>query len=380
MKYVRKIWAAAAAVCLIAGLVLFAGVSGFALAAPESEESIVSEGYCVVDVDTGEILLEKNRDERYYPASTTKVMTALVVLENVSDLNATLTYSDWAINSLSWDSSTLQPEAAVGEQMSVLDTLYGMILMSGNECANALAEYTSGSVEAFTDLMNAKAAELGAVNTHFANAHGLHDENHYTTPYDLMLIFRAALQNDLFLQIDSTAHYQIPATNLYGARQLDMGHQMIVGNYEYPYAVAGKTGSTPEAGRTLVTYAVKGDVRLISVIMKSTDEAFYQDTEKLLDEGFAIAEKNHEAATDSGEGLNVTGKETGGETVSAETEKPATESETVHVTDRSEETSWLFWAILATAALSLLVSVVLVVLILWDMITSHRQKSSRRRP
>ena len=343
--------------------------------APASSEAIVADGYVVVDVDSGEVVLQRNMNDRYFPASTTKVMTALVTIENVPDLSQTLTFSDWAINSLTWDSSTLTPEASVGEQMSVLNTLYGMMLVSGNECANALAEYTAGSQEAFAELMNQKAAELGATNTHFVNAHGLHDENHYTTPYDLYLIFKAALENPTFYQIDSTPEYEIPATNMSGARKLSMGHQMVAGNYDYPAAIAGKTGQTDQAGRTLVTYAEQDGIRLISVIMKSTNESFYDDTKKLLDEGFSIRESEIEKETEKEDGV-IRPSEAG--TISMDTQ--AEEESTIAIADESGKTSILFYGIVGVFGFCALVAIILIVLIVRDLITgdSDGKKRSKR--
>ena len=379
-KIQKKIQAAFAGVMLLVVTISTVLPSVTAQAAPDatapaSSEAIVADGYVVVDVDSGEVVLQRNMNDRYFPASTTKVMTALVTIENVPDLSQTLTFSDWAINSLTWDSSTLTPEAAVGEQMSVLNTLYGMMLVSGNECANALAEYTAGSQEAFADLMNQKATELGAANTHFVNAHGLHDENHYTTPYDLYLIFKAALDNPTFYKIDSTPEYEIPATNMNGARKLSMGHQMVVGNYDYPAAIAGKTGQTDQAGRTLVTYAEQDGIRLISVIMKSTNDAFYDDTKKLLDEGFSIREAEKEKETEKEDGV-IRPSEAG--TISMDTE--AAEESTIAITDESGKTSILFYGIVGVFGFCALVAIVLIVLIVRDLITgdSDGRKRTKR--
>ena len=151
-------------------------------------------------------------------------------------------------------------------------------------------EYAYGSLDAFLEAEQQRLDRIGAENTHFVNAHGYHDEAHVTTPYDLALILAEAVKNPAFLQIASTHAYTIPATNIAGPRDLTMGHQMIGGGYLYPYAVAGKTGHTPEAGRCLATYAVKDDIPLVCVVMKSSDEQFYFDTDKLLTEAFAIEE------------------------------------------------------------------------------------------
>lgn len=276
-----------------------------ALAAPASGQAIVAEGYVVLNPETGQVILEKNAYERYFPASTTKVMTALMILEKVGSLDEVLTFSEWAIQSTPWDSSTLKPEASPGEQMTVRDALYGLMLASSNECASALAEYAYGSLEAFLEAERMRLTRIGCTGTQFVNAHGYHDENHYTTPYDLALIMAEAVRNEAFLQIASTHAYTIPATNMAEPREVSMGHQMIGGAYDYPYAVAGKTGHTPEAGRCLVTYAVKNGIPLVCVIMKSSDDQFYQDTDKLLTEAFAIEERRvmAENAPSAGEGV-----------------------------------------------------------------------------
>ncbi len=249
---------------------------------------IFGEMYCLMNADTGEVICEKNMDQRAYPASTTKIMTSWVTVEEVADQNEFLVYSDNAINGISIHSSTLTPKAMVGEQMTVKDTLRGLMLASGNECGVALAEHVAGSVSAFSDLMNAKAKEAGAVNTHFSNPHGLHEDTHYTTVYDMALIMKEAMKNEDFLTIASTGKYTIPKTNLCEARGLSNGHMMVSGDYAYPYAIAGKTGQTKEAGRTLVTAAEKDGVTLICVVFKSTHAKIWKDTQMLFDYGFDL--------------------------------------------------------------------------------------------
>lgn len=244
---------------------------------------IYGEAYCVLDADTGEIICAKNATAQYYPASITKVLTALVVLEQTEDIDAQMTFSQAAVTNITSDSSTLTPVAQAGEVMSVRDALYGLLLVSGNECANALAEYTAQSTEAFAELMNARAQEIGAQNSHFANAHGLQEADHYSCAYDMALIFAEALRNETFREIDSTVSYTIGATNLCGARALTMSHQMVAQNIPYEGVYAGKTGRTPYAGRTLLTAASYHGRNIVIAVMKSTDECFYLDTQILLD-------------------------------------------------------------------------------------------------
>ena len=283
MKKRKQAFLSLAAALLLA---VFAVCPVFAV---QDGPDIFAESYCVMDRMTGEIIFQKNMDDRYYPASITKIMTALVVLENCDDLEAELTFSDEAVNSLSDNSSTLTPKAGVGEKMTVKDALYGMLLCSANECANALAEYTAGSVEAFVELMNARAQEIGAVNTHYVNPHGLHDDEHYTTPHDMALIFQEALKNEKFLEIDSTCVYQIPETNLNAARDCGMTHRLLNGSIECEGAYAGKTGNTAEAGRTLATAAKRHGYDLIFIIMKSDQDHFYTDTQILMEYAFGKA-------------------------------------------------------------------------------------------
>lgn len=239
-----------------------------------------------MNLSTGEVVFQKDMDKRQYPASITKIMTALVVLDNCGNLQDTLTFSDYAVNSLSPNSSTLSPKASVGETMTVENALYGMMLSSANECANALAEYTAGSVEEFCNLMNAKAAEIGAVNSHFMNPHGLHHEEHYTTPHDMALIFRTAMENVSFARLVSTVNYTIPQTNLHEARACVNTHKLVNGSIECSGVYAGKTGNTVEAGRTLVTAANRYNINLVSVIMKSDNDHFYPDTQILFEYAF----------------------------------------------------------------------------------------------
>ena len=275
-------------ICVIVIANIYPAVMVFAAAAP----SVYAESYCIMDADTGEIIAEKYMDTTYRPASITKILTALVAIENCEDLNDTITFSHNAVTSITSDSSTLIPTAREGEVMTVRDVLYGMMLASGNECANAIAEYIAGSVENFAVLMNQKAQELGAVSSRFVNPHGLDVEGHYTTAYDMALIFRAAMQNPIFYQIDTTPYYTIEATNLTAARNLEMGHKMIRGEYACEGVFAGKTGSTKLAGRTLVTMAKRNDRSIITVIMKSTEAQFYNDTAKLLDYGYKLLAEN----------------------------------------------------------------------------------------
>lgn len=250
-----------------------------------AEPTIQSEGAVVMDAATGTVLYGKNQNTRYYPASITKLMTALLVLENCQ-LGDTVTFSKTATENL--EAGAVSLKLTEGDKLTVEQCLYGLLLKSANEVANGLAEKVSGSVSGFASLMNQKAAALGCTGTHFVNPNGLNDTNHYTTPYDMALIARAAFQNDTLRKIDTTLSYKFPATKNAGERTITMGHKMMYSTDSryYPGIIGGKTGYTSKAGNTLVTGAEKNGVRLITVVMKSKS-THYADTKALLDYGFA---------------------------------------------------------------------------------------------
>ena len=245
--------------------------------------------YCVMDADTGDVIISKNMDERMYPASITKIMTSLIAFEQCKDLDDEITFSETALN-ISSISSTIHPVAKVGEKMSFMDVMYGLMLSSGNECAYAIAEYTYGDIGTFVAKMNERAQEIGAVNTHFTNAHGLHDENHYTTARDMDLIFREALKNKNFVKVASTPTYNIPETNKEDARYCEAGHRMVLGTIPCEGIIAGKSGRTKEAGRTLMTAVKRNGKTLVIALMKTNDNNLYSDTQILIDYGFHILE------------------------------------------------------------------------------------------
>ncbi len=252
------------------------------LAKPE----VAAEGAVLLNAATGEVLFGKNQDKQFYPASITKVMTALLTIEHCS-LNEVVTFSESATTNL--ESGAVALGVSAGDQLTVEQSLYGLLLKSANEIGNGLAEHVSGSVSAFADLMNAKAAELGCKNTHFANPHGLNNENHKTTPYDMALILRAAVANDTFRKIDTTTSYEFPAIKNAAAHTITMGHKMMypTDSRYYEGIIGGKTGYTSKAGNTLVTAVERDGVRLIAVVMKASG-THYTDTKAMLDYGFAL--------------------------------------------------------------------------------------------
>lgn len=251
---------------------------------PEGPE-IFSECAVVMEAETGTVLYDKNMNRQAYPASITKILTALLAIENCS-MSEMVEFSDEAVFSIPRDSSHIA--ITPGELLSVENCLYGLLLASANEVANALAEHVSGSTEEFAELMNERARELGAKNTHFANPNGLTDENHYTTCYDMAMISRAAIKNETFLKIDGTTAYMIPPTNLQPEqRPVNTLHPLLVsGSHHYDGCFGGKTGYTQAAGNTLVTFAKRNDMTLICVVMKSDSTNIYDDSTALLDFGF----------------------------------------------------------------------------------------------
>ena len=246
---------------------------------------IQAEGGIVMDADTGTVLYGKNIHTAYYPASITKIMTALVVIENCS-LDEMVTFSHNAVYNVEAGSSSAGLDE--GDVLNVRDCLYALLLKSANESANALAEHVAGSTEAFAEMMNAKAASLGCQDSHFANPSGLNNPDHYVSAYDMALIGRAALNNPTFLEIDSTLYYDLPVTkrNPEGGR-IYPGHKMLKKNMPeyYEGCIGGKTGYTSLAGNTLVTFARRNGMTLVSVVLNG-HQTQYTDTKALLDFGF----------------------------------------------------------------------------------------------
>ena len=254
---------------------------------PDAPETL-SPSVILMEESTGTILYEKNSDEAHYPASITKIMTTLLALEN-GNLSDMVTFSDDAINNT--EGSGIARD--YGEQMTLEQCLYGVMLESANECAYAVAEHVGGTVENFVDMMNAKAKELGCTNTHFANPHGLQDENHYTTAHDMALIAQAAYQNETFRIIIGTKMYTIPPTNKHAEETVLRNHHDMLCTYHnanrkylYPYCVGGKTGYTATANSTLVTYAEKDGMTLICVVMNTQSPNQFIDTVNLFDYAF----------------------------------------------------------------------------------------------
>lgn len=256
------------------------------------EPTLNSTATTLVDSKTGFVLHSKNANQKIYPASTTKVLTTIIAIENL-DLNTPIVVTKTGI-AIPWDSSRSYLE--VGEVMTVENLLYCTLLSSGNDAANMLGEAVSGNIKDFVTLMNEKALEIGCTNTHFANAHGYHDNNHYTTAEDMTKIVRYALRNDTFRNICETKTYTVPATNKSNERKLVNTNRLILTKEEskhafyYEYALGGKTGYTGEAGRCLISWAKKGDLELICCTFgapaSSGNDQRYIDAINLYNYGF----------------------------------------------------------------------------------------------
>lgn len=264
----------------------------------------------VIEVDSGAVLYEKNSDEVNYPASITKIMTTMIALEH-SNLDEIVTFSADAVFKNEGDTSHIARD--LNEEMTMEQCLYAVMLESANECAYAVAEHVGqklgGDYQTFIDLMNEKAKELGCVNTHFANANGLPDTNHYTSARDMALISAEAYKNEDFRIIVKTRSYRIPPTNKHDEiTPLNNHHAMISAyktrKYLYEYCTGGKTGYTDASGSTLVTYAEKDGLSLVTVVMRTNSTDQYLETEELFDYCF----QNFQAVSLAGFDADTMGK------------------------------------------------------------------------
>ena len=261
---------------------------------------IESASAVVMNLDTGVFLYSKQAKEKQYPASITKIMTTLLLVENC-DLDQDITFSG-IVYDLEEGSSHLgiQP----GETMNLKDCAYGIMLASANDIANGVAEYMGGSLSGFADMMNARAEELGCVNTHFSNPHGLFSEDHYTCAYDMALIAQAAYENPVFREIVETREYTIPETNLVEEERSFLNHhKMMQKDEEYyrSWCMGGKTGFTSDSLNTLVTYAEKDGERLVSVVLRVNGAGkAYNESTSILEYAFDNFHTDNFQKTDSG--------------------------------------------------------------------------------
>lgn len=280
MKYYKKLIIPILTFLLWCSNILGVFAEGLWPVSPE----IGSESGILMDATTGTVLYEKNPYETRFPASITKILTVLLALEN-GKMNDQITFSQDAVYKTEGTSIGID----IGETISVEDCIYGVMLGSANECAYALAEHIGGTYENFITMMNERVAEIGCVNTHFNNPHGLPDENHYTCAYDMALITKTAMENATFRNIFATKQHTIGPTNkTTESRPINNHHYMVLGknsNYQYEGITGGKTGYTSKALNTLVTTASRDNLDLICVVMK-TSTTHYGDTRSLLNYGF----------------------------------------------------------------------------------------------
>lgn len=266
--------------------------------------TITAESALLIDQESGTILYEKNAKEKIYPASVTKIITALVVMDYLQPDEIITVGTE--INEVTLDSS--KAGHVLNEKLTVENALRGLLMPSGNDSANVLAAATARKAEndqdmsfakceaVFTDLMNKKAEELGAVNSHFTNAHGYHDENHYSCAYDMALFTMAFMQNETLAEIVSEKSFSGNGADGQFADDPEVitqdynwvSHNYLItdNEYQYAYATGIKTGFTDEAGECLAASAEKGDMKLISLLFKGSDPARWTESASLLEYGF----------------------------------------------------------------------------------------------
>ncbi|MCC8127416.1 MAG: D-alanyl-D-alanine carboxypeptidase [Clostridiales bacterium] len=273
--------------CLIVLQILgVTAVPTYAKPAWPSDTGIQAEAGIVIDADSGAVLFGQNIHNTYYPASITKLLTALIVLEHCS-LDETVEYTSHALLSVEADSGN-KLSLREGDTLTVEDSLYALLLISVNQCANGLAEHTAGSMSAFVDLMNEKVAELGLTESHFDNPSGLNGDTQYVSAYDMAMIARAAFANEDLLRISSSISHKIGPTQLFpDGQSFRNEHRLIyttdtTSPYYCPEAVAGKTGYLIAAGNTLVTYGERDGRHVISVILKGQPRQYFIDGKELL--------------------------------------------------------------------------------------------------
>lgn len=261
--------------------------------------SVYGKSAIVMDADTKAVLYAKNIDDEHYPASITKIMTALLAAENGNLETDKVLISQESVDFLKPGDAYIGMRP--GEEISLKDALYGVLLASANEVSHAVAENigeklpgTGSGYEKFIQAMNDRAKELGATHTHFVNSYGLQDEEHYTSAHDMALISAEAFAHPELLEIMQTYEYTIGPTNLEKeSRTFQQRHEMLVtwNEHYYEYCVGGKTGYTDEAGNTLITLADNGKMHLVCVEMETRGQHIYDDTKSLFDYAFANFEK-----------------------------------------------------------------------------------------
>ena len=254
----------------------------------DDEISINAKAGIIVELNTGKVIYEKNSKEQNYPASVTKILTAIIVIEN-SKLDDVATASETAISMI--PAGYVVAPLSVGEKMKVEDLLHALMLKSANDAAYVLAEHVGGSIDKFSDMMNNKAKEIGCKNSHFVNPNGIHNDEHYTTAYDMYLISDYAMKNETFAKIVSTYEYTLPATNKYKNtdRVMKNSNNFVNPNSSYyNKSVKGiKTGTTTQAGNCLITYASKDGLDFINVVLGAeTSNGKFDETNKMIKYSF----------------------------------------------------------------------------------------------
>ena len=248
-----------------------------------SEPNINAESALLIDNKTNKILYNKDMNRKMFPASTTKILTAILVLENHSlDEKVTASYNAVMTIPSGYSTASIQ----IDEVLTVEQLLELLLVHSANDAANVLAEYTGGSIDSFVAMMNTKINELGLSDTHFTNPYGLQDNNHYTTAHDLAIIMQYCLKNDDFRKIAGQASCAIPSTNKSEPRKYSSTNELLIAgnsNY-YPNLIAGKTGYTSEAGECLVSAAYNDNLELVGVILNSNSR--FKDTRSLYNYGY----------------------------------------------------------------------------------------------
>ncbi len=263
------------ALSILLMLCMLAVVLSAPASAADVPPSVQSDTVYMADPYSGYVYFDKNGTQRVYPASLTKIMTALLIVEAVEQGELSLTDTVTALPGYDWDMTEGGSSAGIaeGETMTLQDLLYCTMLVSANEAANIMAMHHSGNIAAFVERMNARAAELGCADTHFVNPHGLPHDDHYTTAYDMFLIAREAMSHRLFATVCGTELYIVPATNQNGPRTLVNTNGLITQQgkygeaYYYAPAVGIKTGHTNQAGYCLISQAVKKQISPICIVM-----------------------------------------------------------------------------------------------------------------
>lgn len=293
MKATKRIIKFVLVVLLIQTLLPIFSFAGTAEDVATLNSEIKSKAAIVMESSTGKIIYSKNGETKLYPASTTKILTAIIALEEC-ELSEMATVSNYAVTSIPSGYTTANIQ--IGESLSVEDLLYALMLASANEAAIVLGEHISGNYEDFVKLMNEKAKEIGCENTNFTNANGMHNKNHYTTAYDLALIAQYCMKNEEFRKIVSTTSYTLPATKIYPdtSRTFSNTNSLIIvnkndvpNNYYYPAAIGIKTGYTTPAGNCLISAANNNGLEFITVTLGATAKNVrYIDTISLFDFAF----------------------------------------------------------------------------------------------